>query len=250
MNPDLSGRCALVTGASRNLGPDIARALAARGARVAVNHRDSDADAQRVAAVLPGPGDHMTVAADVTDADAVERMVETVAERFGAVDILVNNAGPYGATPLAEAGEPEWDRVIDTNLKAAWLCSRAVAPHMRQRGWGRIINISAVSGHVRNRGSYGLAKAAMEVLTEELAWEMGSFATVNAVSPGQIDESLPDLAAVAPGWAKEVLKRTPRRRLVTRAEVGEVIALLCGEAFESMTATTLHLDGGLRLGAL
>jgi 3-oxoacyl-[acyl-carrier protein] reductase len=244
----LEGRSALITGASRNLGPAIASSLAAAGARVAVNHRHSPDDAADVVGSLPGGVDaHLAVPADVAVAGDVAAMVESVVARFGTIDILVNNAGPYGATPLSTADEAEWGRVVDANLKGVWLCTRAVAPHMERAGWGRVVNLSAVSSSVRNRGAYGLAKAALEVLTEELAWEMAPYATVNALAPGQIEDSLEDLAAVAPDWAAEVMDRTPRGRLVTRAELAEVVVAICGDAFASMTATTLRLDGGLGL---
>jgi NAD(P)-dependent dehydrogenase (short-subunit alcohol dehydrogenase family) len=183
----------------------------------------------------------------VAVAGNVTAMVEGVMDRFGTIDILVNNAGPYGATPLATADEDEWDRVVDANLKGVWLCTRAVAPHMERTGWGRIVNLSAVSASVRNRGAYGLAKAALEVLTEELAWELAPYATVNAIAPGQIEDSLDELAVVAPDWAGAVVDRTPRGRLVTRQELAEVVVAICGDAFSSMTATTLRLDGGLGL---
>lgn len=242
----LKGRRALITGASRSLGPAIAISLARRGVRVAVNHRTSPGEAERVIASLPRTAEHLVVAADVSSAAAVDSMVGHLMETMGGVDILVNNAGPYGATPLSSVPTAEWDRVIDTNLKATWLCTRAVAPLMEQAGWGRVVNISAVSAHVRNRATYGLAKASVELLTEQLALEMGRYATVNAVAPGQIAESLAEMSSIDREWAAGVTDRTPRRRLVTRGEVGEVVALLCTEPFASMTGTTLHLDGGLR----
>lgn len=170
-----------------------------------------------------------------------------IVNRMGGVDILVNNAGPYGATPISEVSEDEWDRIIDTSLKGAWLCTRAVASHMRWSGWGRVINISAVSGQVRNRGSYGLAKASLETMTETLAVELGAYATVNAIAPGQILESLDEMRALNETWAAKVTQRTPRGRLVTRGEVAEVVATLCSGPYESLTGTTLYLDGGLRL---
>jgi 3-oxoacyl-[acyl-carrier protein] reductase len=244
----LRGRRALVTGASRNLGAAIAAALAGQGAVVAVNHRHSAAEAHAVVAALPRfAGEHVAVQADVGCSAAVERMIATVAAELGGIDILVNNAGPYGSSPLAEATEEEWDRVIDGNVKAAWLCTRAAATHLGAARRGRVINVSAVSAGVRNRGSYGLAKAAVEILTEQLAVELATAATVNAVAPGQIHESLDELAGSDEAWAAEVTRRTPGGRLVTRGEVADVVALLCGDAFDAMTGATLPLDGGLRI---
>ena len=244
----LAGRRALVTGASRNLGAAIAIALARHGARVAVNYRGSSAEAEAVVAELRkhGPG-HFAVSGDVSQSDQVSEMVESTISVMGGLDILVNNAGPYGATPLSEVDESEWRRVIDTNLKGTWLCTRAAAPHLRRSTDARVVNLSAVSAQVRNRGAYGLAKSAIEVLTEQLALELADHATVNAVAPGQIEESLADLSSFDQDWARAVLERTPRGRLVTRTEIGEVVALICTKPFSSMTGTTLRLDGGLGL---
>lgn len=246
---ELSGKRALVTGASSHLGTAIARSLAQRGARVAVNHRDSPEQAALVAGSIPAvpAGDHITVRADVADSQAVTNMIEQVGARLGGVEILVNNAGPYGATPLSEVGDDEWRRVIDTSLKGSWLCARAVAPLMKEAGWGRVINLSAVSAGVRNRGAYGLAKASVEDLTAQLALEMAPYATVNAIAPGQILDSLEDLEEFDSAWAVAVTEATPLERLVTRAQLGEVVASICSEAFSSMTGVTIRVDGGLGL---
>ncbi len=216
---------------------------------MAVNHRNSPEQAAQVAGSLPAVpgGAHMAVQADVGDARAVEEMVHTVVDALGGLEILVNNAGPYGATPLSEVEEDEWNRVINASLKGSWLCTRAAAPHMRQSGWGRVINLSAVSAEIRNRGAYGLAKASVEALTAQLALELAPYATVNAVAPGQILDSLQDLEAFDSGWAAAVTDATPLKRLVTRAQLGEVVAAMCSEAFCSMTGVTIRIDGGLGL---
>lgn len=246
---ELTGRRALVTGASSHLGAAIANGLARKGARVAVNHRHSPQEAAQVAASLPTVpgGAHIAVQADVSDGRAVEEMVEGVVDSLGGLEILVNNAGPYGATPLSEVDDAEWNRVIDTSLKGSWLCARAAAPHMRRSGWGRVINLSAVSAGVRNRGAYGFAKAGVEDLTAQLALELAPYATVNAIAPGQILDSLEDLEAFDPDWAAAVTEATPLQRLVTRAQLGEVVAAMCSEAFSSMTGVTITIDGGLGL---
>lgn len=242
----LDGRRAIVTGASRNLGAAIAIALARHGATVAINHRGSTADAEAVLAALAGYGaGHIAVAADVASAEEVTAMMDHVASALGGLDIVVNNAGPYGATPILEADESEWNRVIDTNLKGTWLCTKAAAPLLRRSTDGRVVNLSAVSGRVRNRGAYGLAKAAVEVLTEQLALELAPYATVNAVAPGQVAESLNELSSHDEGWARAVRDRTPRGRLVTRIELAEAIATICAAPFSSMTGTILRFDGGL-----
>ncbi|MEX1092986.1 MAG: SDR family oxidoreductase [Acidimicrobiia bacterium] len=244
----LDGRRAIVTGASRNLGAETAIALARHGARVAINYRGSATEAEAVMAALEGYGTgHVAVAGDVSSSAEVTSMMESAVGELGGLDIVVNNAGPYGATPIMEADESEWQRVIDGNLKGTWLCTKAAAPYLRESRDGRVVNLSAVSARVRNRGAYGLAKAAVEVLTEELALELAPYATVNAVAPGQVAESLEELSSYDEEWAQAVRDRTPRGRLVTRAELAEAIAIICTATFSSMTGTILRFDGGLGL---
>jgi 3-oxoacyl-[acyl-carrier protein] reductase len=244
----LEGRRAIVTGASRNLGAETAIALARHGARVAINYRGSATEAEVVMAALEAYGTgHVAVAGDVSSSAEVTSMMESAVGELGGLDIVVNNAGPYGATPIMEADESEWQKVIDANLKGTWLCTKAAAPYLRESGDGRVVNLSAVSARVRNRGAYGLAKAAVEILTEELALELAPYATVNAVAPGQVAESLEELASYDEEWAQAVRDRTPRGRLVTRAELAETIAIICTATFSSMTGTILRFDGGLGL---
>jgi 3-oxoacyl-[acyl-carrier protein] reductase len=244
----LEGRRAIVTGASRNLGAETAIALARHGARVAINYRGSATEAEVVMAALEAYGTgHVAVAGDVSSSAEVTSMMESAVGELGGLDIVVNNAGPYGATPIMEAHESEWQKVIDANLKGTWLCTKAAAPYLRESGDGRVVNLSAVSARVRNRGAYGLAKAAVEILTEELALELAPYATVNAVAPGQVAESLEELASYDEEWAQAVRDRTPRGRLVTRAELAEAIAIICTATFSSMTGTILRFDGGLGL---
>ncbi|HSJ27504.1 MAG TPA: SDR family NAD(P)-dependent oxidoreductase [Acidimicrobiia bacterium] len=244
----LDGRRAIVTGASRNLGAEVAFALARHGAKVAINYRGSAAEAEAVLTTLEeyGPG-HVAVEGDVSSSAEVTSMIDSAATWLGGLDVVVNNAGPYGATPIMEADDSEWERVVDANLKGTWLCTKAAIPHLRASTDGRVVNLSAVSARVRNRGAYGLAKDAVEVLTEELALELAPYATVNAVAPGQVAESLDELSSYDQQWAQAVRDRTPRGRLVTRAELAEAVAVICTAAFSSMTGTVLRFDGGLGL---
>ena len=246
----LSGRRALVTGASRNLGAEIAAGLAAGGAAVAVNYRSSRDEAEAVVASLPevGHGDHRAVPGDVADPDDAGRVVAESAKALdGPIDILVNNAGPYAATPFLDLEEEEFDRVWNANTRATYLMARAVAAGMRESGWGRIVNLSASSAFVRNRSVYTLANAAIITLTEELAVELAPEISVNAIAPGQINESLEELRDIVPDWAVQVISDTPRGRLVTRREIADIVVLLCGPLFDSVTGVTLPVDGGLRL---
>jgi NAD(P)-dependent dehydrogenase (short-subunit alcohol dehydrogenase family) len=188
------------------------------------------------------------VAGDVADPDDAVRVVAESAKALGGpIDILVNNAGPYSATPFLDLEEEEFDRVWNANTKATYLMARAVAPGMKEGGWGRIVNLSASSAFVRNRSVYTLANAAIITLTEELAVELAPDIRVNAIAPGQILESLEALEDIVPEWAVQVVSATPRGRLATRGEIADIVVLLCSPMFDSVTGVTLPVDGGLRL---
>jgi NAD(P)-dependent dehydrogenase (short-subunit alcohol dehydrogenase family) len=243
----LAGRSALVTGASRNLGAVIAARLAAGGARVAVNYRSSREAAEAVVAALPGEG-HVALQADVSRPDGARALVEAASSALGGgVDVLVNNAGPFSITPFAELPVEEWDRIWDANVKAAYLTAQLCAPAMRAAGWGRIVNVSAVSYVLRNHSIYGLAKSGLVFLTEELAAELGPEITVNAVAPGQIAESADDIAEFDPTFVERAIAAAPLGRLVTRGEVADLVVALCEPLFAGVTGATIPVDGGFRL---
>ncbi len=147
---------------------------------------------------------------------------------------------------LSTLAESEWDRIMNVNLKAAYLMAQAVAPGMQAAGWGRIITMAAGSAFIRNHGVYGLAKGAVILLTEALALELGPAITVNAVAPGQIAESGPDISAIDPTFVDRAIAHTPAGRLVTRAEVAGLIAWLCSPAADLITGHTIPVDGGWR----
>jgi NAD(P)-dependent dehydrogenase (short-subunit alcohol dehydrogenase family) len=149
--------------------------------------------------------------------------------------------------PFAELDEAEWDEVWDVNVKAAHLATQLVAGGMRAAGWGRVILLSAGSAYLRNHSIYGLAKQAITYFAEELAVELAPEITVNAVAPGQIAESAEDIAEHDPDFVARATASTPAGRLVTRPEVAELIAQLCGPAFAMVTGATLPVDGGWRL---
>jgi len=246
----LQGRRALVTASSRNLGAAIARELATRGATVCIQYHASEEVATRLVEELRAETgrSHAAVAGDMSVPESV-RGVTSSAESLlgGGIDILVNNAGPFSMTPYASLPESEWDSIWDTNVKASFVASQSVAGGMRRRGWGRIVNISAGSAYLSNHSIYGLAKNAMIFLTEQLALELGPSVTVNAVAPGQIEESAADIAEFDPTFVERAIKHTPAGRLVTRAEVAGLVAMLCGPSFDMVTGVTLPVDGGWRL---
>ena len=153
-------------------------------------------------------------------------MAEEALSKAGRIDVLVNNTGPFSMDPFATLAEEEWDRILDANLKAAYVCSQVVVPGMRQAGWGRIVNVSAGSAYIRNHSIYTLAKAALITLTEELALELGPEITVNAITPGQICESAADIAEFDPTFVERAIEWTPLKRLVTRPEVAAIVAEL------------------------
>ena len=238
----LTDRIALVTGASRGTGVDIALHLARAGARVAVHYRTARAEAERVVSTIRGEGGQAEAfAADVARSDDVRRLVADVRERLGPPAVLVNNAGPFSDAPFRRLAEAEWDHVMDANLKAAWLTAQLVADDMQRQGWGRIVNVGATSGFVRSHSVYGLAKAALLHLTESLALELAPAITVNAVVPSQIASARTD---TMPDYKARAIAGTPLGRLVTQEEIARMVVLLCSPPFDFVTGRAIVLDGG------
>jgi 3-oxoacyl-[acyl-carrier protein] reductase len=220
----LDGRVALVTGASRGIGRAVALALADHGARVAVNYisRAADADAV-VSAIRANGGTAVPVRADVSVGAEVEAMIASVTAQLGPIDILVNNAGIAVRRGVDDLTEADFDRAIAVNLKSAFLCTKAVIPGMRERGWGRIVNIS--SGAARGGGvigpHYNASKAGMEGLTRGYAARLAEAGImVNAVAPSLIET---DMSTVFPAGTA---KRIPVGRLGTPEEVAQVVVMV------------------------
>jgi len=237
----LTGRIALVTGASRGIGAAIAVALADAGAAVAINYRERAADAETVAGLIAAKGRRaVPIAADVSNSEAVAAMIRTVTEEIGAPDILVNNAGIALIRGLDDLTEADFDQTIAVNLKSAFLCTRAVLPHMRAQSWGRIVNIS--SGAARGAGGVGVhynaSKAGMEGLTRGYAARLVKQGiTVNAVAPSLIETDM-----VRSGVAASPA-RIPLGRFGTAEEVAQIVLMLIGSAY--MTGQTVALSGGM-----
>jgi NAD(P)-dependent dehydrogenase (short-subunit alcohol dehydrogenase family) len=245
-----AGKNAIVTSASRNLGVAIATALARRCARVAISYFKSEQAATELVNKLRTETqiEHVAVRGDTRTGAGTEELIQAaVGALDGRCDILINNSGPFSLTPYLAMPEVEWDDIWNANVKAAYVATRLVAPGMRARGWGRIVNISAGSAFTRDHSIYSLAKNAMNVLTEELALELGPKVTVNAVAPGQILESADDITEVDSTFVARTLPLTPAGRFVTRAEVAEIVALLCEPVFDMVTGATIPVDGGRRL---
>jgi 3-oxoacyl-[acyl-carrier protein] reductase len=238
--PDLRGRIALVTGASRGIGRAVALALAEAGADTAVNYRERADEARAVVAAAQAMGRRaIAVGADVSDAAAVAGMLAAVTAGLGPVDVLVNNAGIALIRTVDELTEADFDLTLTVNLKSAFLCSQAVLPHMRAQRWGRILNIS--SGAARGAGGIGVhynaSKAGMEGLTRGYAARLvKEGVTVNAVAPSLIDT---DMMAAR---REEYDKRIPLGRMGTAAEVAQTVLMVLGNPY--MTGQTVQLNGG------
>src|SRR5436189_2393490 len=238
---DLAGRVALVTGGSRGIGRAIAVSLAEAGAVVAVNYREKAAEAEAVAqAVRANGGKAVTVRADVSQAGEVARMIAEVARTLGPIDVLVNNAGIGLVRTVDDLSEADFDLTIAVNLKSVFLCTQAVIPGMRQRKWGRIVNIS--SGAARGAGGvgphYNASKAGMEGMTRGYAARLVKDGiTVNALAPSLIETDM-----VKQGVASSPA-RIPLGRFGTPQECADVVMLLVGNAY--MTGQTVALSGGL-----
>lgn len=247
----LKGRVALVTGAFRNLGAVTAETLASYGANVIINDLDLPglgADRDALLKRIRAQGvEAAAITADLSKSGEVERLCREALKLFGHVDVLVNNAGPFNMEPYTQLSEPKWDLIMDVNLKAVYMTARELAPEMKKNGWGRIVNMCAGSAFIRNHNVYTLAKAGVQILTESLAVELGPEITVNAVAPGQIFESLPAIHEFDPTFGERYTARTPAKRLVTRAEIANIIALLCTPPFDMMTGMTLRMDGGAEI---
>ncbi|WP_019152820.1 3-oxoacyl-[acyl-carrier-protein] reductase [Robertmurraya massiliosenegalensis] len=243
----IEGKNALVTGASRGIGREIALELARQGANVAVNYAGSEQMANEVVDEIKSLGRKaFAIQANVADGDAVSNMMKEVVDRFGSIDILVNNAGITRDNLLMRMKEEDWDAVIDTNLKGVFLCTKAVTrPMMKQRN-GRIINISSIVGVGGNAGqaNYVAAKAGVIGLTKTTAKELASRGiTVNAVAPGFITTDMTD--KLNEDVQAEMLKQIPLARLGEPQDIAKVVVFLASEDSRYMTGQTLHVDGGM-----
>jgi 3-oxoacyl-[acyl-carrier protein] reductase len=245
----LVGKVAVVTGSSRGIGRAIALELASQGARVVINYHSNASAAEEVVALIHEQGGQaLAVQADVSHADQAERLIEAALEAYGTIDILVNNAGITRDTLLMRMSEEDWDAVLNTNLKGAFHCVKAVQrTFLRKRG-GRIISISSVAGVMGNAGqaNYAAAKAGLIGFTKSVARELASRnITANAVAPGFVETDM--TSALPEGVLEAARAQIPLGRLGQPEDVAAVVAFLASDSAAYITGQVICVDGGLAM---
>lgn len=243
----LKGKNAIVTGSSRGIGKAIALELGRRGVNVAVNYAGSEAKAEEVVNELKSLGvNALKVQANVADEKAVKSMVKEVTTTFGSIDILVNNAGVTRDNLLMRMKEEEFDDVIETNLKGAFICTKAVTRQMMKQRSGDIINIASIVGVSGNPGqaNYVAAKAGLIGLTKSTAKELASRNIhVNAVAPGFITTDMTDV--LTDEQKSAILQSIPLEKLGEPEDIANVVCFLASEDAKYITGQTIHVDGGM-----
>ena len=247
---DLSGRIALVTGASQGLGRRFARTLAGHGAAVGLAARQLDKLAELEREIAADGGRVASVALDVTDRNSIERAIGTIEDALGPIDVLINNAGVAVSKGVLEQTEADWDKVVGTNLKGAFFVAQTIAKRMVERGGGNIVNTASVLaldviGHL---APYAAAKGGLWQLTKTMALELARHdVRVNALAPGYIvTEINREFLETGPA-GERIKKRIPQRRFGTPEDLDGALLLLASDASRYMTGSIIVIDGGLML---
>lgn len=243
---DLSGQVAIVTGASRGIGKAIALGLGSTGAKVACAARNEEKLRETVEAITSAGGTAEVFVCDVTNSESAQGLADAVMEKWERLDILVNNAGITRDTLLPRMSDEEWDDVIATNLKSVFLLTRAATQIMMRQRYGRVINISSVSGLVGNPGqaNYSASKAGVIGFSRTVAKELGKRkVTVNAICPGFISTEMTD--TLGPALVDEVKKRVPAKRLGQTEEIADAVLFLASGSAAYITGQVLTVDGGM-----
>ena len=243
----LIGKTALVTGASRGIGREIALELARQGVDVVVNYAGSEAKAHEVVEEIKGLGrEAIAIQCDVSNSESVTDMVKETVDHFGKIDILVNNAGITRDNLLMRMKENEWDDVMNINLKGVFLCTKAVTRQMMKQRYGRIINISSVVGVSGNPGqaNYVAAKAGVIGLTKTSAKELASRGiTVHAIAPGFITTEMTD--QLTEDIQNEMLKMIPLAQFGEPKDIANTVVFLASDDSRYITGQTIHVNGGM-----
>ena len=244
---DLTGKTAIVTGAGRGIGRAIATGLAASGAAVVIASRTADQLDAVAGEIRAKGGQVLTVPTDLTNSEQIEQLAAAAMKAFGRIDILVNNAARSFLRGLLDLREDGWDKIFNTNVKAVWLLSRAVARHMIEQKSGRIINITTVGAEKAELGmaAYGSSKAALKMLTRCMAREWAPFGIqVNAVGPGLTRTDFSQPIWSNPDIAKHVTSLLPMGRIAEPEEIVPAVLFLASDAASYMTGHTIYVDGG------
>lgn len=248
---DLYGKTALVTGASRGIGAAIALDLARAGADVVINYSCSQAQAAEVQKAIHSLGRRaMAIQADVSQKTQIDRMFDQIEATWGPVDILVNNAGIEFRKPVREITEELYDQVMDTNLKGAFFCAQRALEGMKQKGWGRVINISSVH-EITPTGfccPYSMSKAGMQLMMRELALEYSRFGiTINNIAPGAIRTDINRQVLSDPAYEAKVISKIPAGFIGLPEDVSKMVVFLASDEARYITGATILIDGGLGL---
>lgn len=245
----LQGKVAIVTGGSQGIGAAIARRFGAEGAQLAIVNHAHPERAQAVVREIEGAGGGAAAfPADITQLDQIDAMVAAVIERFGTVDILVNNAALFLPTPIEETSEESWDRMMGLNLKAVFFLSKAVAPHMKAKRRGKIINISSIAGTgaFPQSTAYCVTKGGLNLMTKSLCVELApSGINVNGLAPGNVATPMNEALRADPAHCEAMQRRTPSgRAFLDPTDMVGCAVFLASEDSNQVHGQTIGVDGG------
>lgn len=245
----LQGKCAVITGASRGIGREIALKYAKEGANIVLNYRNSETEALQLKEELDRLGsDTLIVKANVSKFEEAENLIKEAKEAFGRVDILVNNAGITKDNLIMRMKEEDFDSVIDVNLKGAFNCLKAVTPIMIRQKSGKIINMSSVVGVIGNAGqvNYCASKAGLIGMTKSLAREIGGKnINVNAIAPGFIDTDMTKV--LSEDQKKNIISQVPLKKLGQAEDIANLALFLASNQSDYITGQVIHVDGGMAM---
>lgn len=245
----LQGKCAVITGASRGIGREIALRYAREGANIVLNYRNSETEALQLKEELDKLGSNtLIIKANVSKFEEAEKLIKEAKEVFGRVDILVNNAGITKDNLIMRMKEEEFDSVIDVNLKGAFNCLKAVTPIMIRQKSGKIINMSSVVGVIGNAGqvNYCASKAGLIGMTKSLAREIGGKnINVNAIAPGFIDTDMTKV--LSEDQKKNILSQVPLKRFGDAQDIANLALFLASDQSDYITGQVIHVDGGMAM---